>query len=96
MRTITKIKDGAKNLLILLLVTAYLISPIDMIPDAVPIAGWLDDVLLVSWAVLKIMGSSDKDIRFVVGAVQGLLFVGILLVILFLTLCVLLIMSLLN
>ncbi len=39
----------------MLLVPLYLISPIDFIPDVVPVLGWLDDLvvipLLVSWLV---------------------------------------------
>ncbi|MEQ1768748.1 MAG: YkvA family protein [Devosia sp.] len=40
---------------LMLLVPLYLVSPIDFIPDVVPVLGWLDDVvvipLLVSWIV---------------------------------------------
>ena len=42
----------------MLLVPLYLISPIDFIPDALPILGWLDDLvvipLLVSWIASRI------------------------------------------
>lgn len=38
---------------LMLLVPFYLLSPIDLVPDAIPLAGWLDDLvivpLLVSW-----------------------------------------------
>ena len=40
---------------LMLLVPLYLVSPIDFIPDFIPIAGWLDDIvvipLLISWIV---------------------------------------------
>ena len=40
---------------LMLLVPAYLLSPIDLIPDVVPLLGWVDDFvvvpLLVSWIV---------------------------------------------
>jgi uncharacterized membrane protein YkvA (DUF1232 family) len=40
---------------LMLVVPAYLLSPIDLIPDFIPLAGWLDDMvvipLMVSWIV---------------------------------------------
>ncbi len=40
---------------LMLLVPLYLLSPIDLIPDVVPVLGWIDDALiiplLVSWIV---------------------------------------------
>jgi uncharacterized membrane protein YkvA (DUF1232 family) len=40
---------------LMLLVPLYLISPVDFIPDVIPVLGWLDDIvvipLLVSWIV---------------------------------------------
>ena len=40
---------------LMLLVPAYLLSPIDLVPDVLPILGWVDDFIvvpmLVSWIV---------------------------------------------
>jgi uncharacterized membrane protein YkvA (DUF1232 family) len=40
---------------LMLLVPAYLLSPIDLIPDVIPILGWVDDFvvvpMLVGWIV---------------------------------------------
>lgn len=44
--------------LLALAVAAYALSPIDLIPDFIPIIGWLDDLLLVPlgfWLVLRLM-----------------------------------------
>jgi len=33
------------------LIALYVISPIDLIPDAIPFFGWMDDVVLVPFAI---------------------------------------------
>lgn len=39
-----------------LAVLLYVLSPIDLIPDFIPVLGWLDDLSLVSWFVGKFQG----------------------------------------
>ena len=44
--------------LVALLVVAYALSPIDLIPDVIPVLGLLDDLVLVPagiWLVLRLM-----------------------------------------
>ncbi len=38
--------------LILILAVLYLISPIDFIPDVIPVLGWIDDAIVVISAIL--------------------------------------------
>ncbi|ALF51718.1 membrane protein [Nostoc piscinale CENA21] len=47
--------------LLAVVVVAYAFSPIDLIPDAIPIFGYLDDLILVPlgiWLILKLIPSS--------------------------------------
>jgi uncharacterized membrane protein YkvA (DUF1232 family) len=39
-----------------LAVLLYVLSPIDLIPDFVPVLGWMDDLSLVSWFAGKFQG----------------------------------------
>ena len=34
-----------------LLIVLYVLSPIDLIPDAIPFVGWIDDMVLVPLAI---------------------------------------------
>ncbi|OGB24775.1 MAG: hypothetical protein A3I66_24655 [Burkholderiales bacterium RIFCSPLOWO2_02_FULL_57_36] len=38
-----------------LLLGVYMVSPIDFIPDALPILGWVDDVTLLAFAIPAIL-----------------------------------------
>jgi uncharacterized membrane protein YkvA (DUF1232 family) len=40
-------RTGAVSKFFLLLAAVYLVSPIDFIPDIFPLAGWVDDLIIV-------------------------------------------------
>ena len=41
---------------------AYLVSPIDLIPEFIPVVGFADDVLLVSYAVNHLINVAGEDV----------------------------------
>ena len=48
--------------LVLLALVAYLVMPIDLVPDFIPIAGQLDDVIIAALAVRYVLRSSGPDL----------------------------------
>lgn len=40
---------------------AYLALPIDLVPDVIPGIGYLDDVLVVAWAIRHVVASAGRD-----------------------------------
>lgn len=41
---------------------AYLASPIDLVPDWIPVLGQLDDLLVVGWAVRRLLIAAGYDV----------------------------------
>ena len=41
----------------------YLISPIDVIPDAIPIAGLTDDLGVLAYVLKKVWGSVSEEVK---------------------------------
>src|SRR6185295_18226447 len=44
------------------LVVAYALSPIDLIPDFIPVLGYLDDLVLVPLGVLAVRAMIGRDV----------------------------------
>ena len=40
----------------------YLLTPIDLVPDFIPVAGQLDDVLIVGFALRRLLRSVDESL----------------------------------
>jgi uncharacterized membrane protein YkvA (DUF1232 family) len=53
---VKQLKEDVKNAplrvkIVVVLVSLYLLSPIDLIPDFIPVIGQMDDILLLSWLI---------------------------------------------
>ena len=53
------------NLSIIVATIAYIVSPLDAIPDIVPLMGWMDDVTIVAYAVSKLTDEIQKYKAFI-------------------------------
>ena len=43
------------------LLLGYLISPIDLVPDFVPVLGYADDVVVVAWALRSVVRRAGRE-----------------------------------
>ena len=76
-------KSGIKPWIPFILAVIYTVSPVDLVPDALPIAGWLEDALFlivgclngIQNGVLDDNNSLKKIIKFLK---WGLLIIGII------------------
>ena len=56
-------KVSLKDKAIIIGALGYLISPLDIVPDAIPIAGLTDDLTVLLYALNKVWTSLDDDIK---------------------------------
>jgi uncharacterized membrane protein YkvA (DUF1232 family) len=45
----------------LALLLGYLLLPIDLVPDVVPVLGWADDVVVVAWALRAVVRRAGPE-----------------------------------
>lgn len=48
-----------KRAIIALLALLYILSPLDLIPDVIPVVGWLDDLGVLAWAARQVFFKKD-------------------------------------
>ena len=48
-----------KRVIIAVLAMLYVISPLDLIPDVIPVIGWLDDLGVLVWAARQVFFNKD-------------------------------------
>jgi uncharacterized membrane protein YkvA (DUF1232 family) len=53
-------KPGRKNLFVPGLILVYVLSPIDILPDFIPIIGVIDDIALITFAIPFLLKEADK------------------------------------
>jgi uncharacterized membrane protein YkvA (DUF1232 family) len=53
-------RSGAFVAVVLLLALLYIVSPVDFIPDFIPVVGWLDDLLIGAGAGATALRSATR------------------------------------
>lgn len=61
--TLQSDKVSKKDKAIIIGALGYMISPIDVIPDAIPIAGLTDDLAVLIFVLRKVWGSVEPDVQ---------------------------------
>ena len=61
--TLQSDKVSLKDKAIILGALGYLISPLDVVPDAIPIAGLGDDLAVLIFVLKKVWGELNDDVR---------------------------------
>lgn len=61
--TLQSDKVSVKDKAIIIGALGYLISPLDVIPDAIPIAGLGDDLAVLIYVLKKVWGDVSEDVK---------------------------------
>jgi uncharacterized membrane protein YkvA (DUF1232 family) len=56
------------------LLLGYLLSPVDLVPDVIPVLGYADDVVVVAWALRSVVRRAGDEalVRHWPGSPDGL------------------------
>lgn len=53
----------ARKKALLGVMTAYIFTPIDIIPDVIPVVGWLDDLVVLALGLNKVFSGASEDLK---------------------------------
>lgn len=67
-----------KAIIIAILGIVYGVSPIDIVPDALPIAGWVDDLVITGSALLNLVDSYAAKYSILLSSILKILKWGII------------------
>jgi uncharacterized membrane protein YkvA (DUF1232 family) len=78
-------KASLVPLVLFVLSIVYTLSPVDLVPDVIPVAGWFDDVFALAAAGLNLMqhhfGAQNRILEQILGVLKwGVIVVGVLIV----------------
>lgn len=65
-------KIGKLNLGIIVATVVYVISPLDAIPDVVPVLGWVDDVAIIGYALNRLKSEVIKYQKWLASTETGI------------------------
>lgn len=84
-------KSMVPAVVIMALCIAYDLSPVDILPDVVPVVGWMDDLLITVTGGLNLiqsaLGQTNETLASMVKALKWILIILSVIVILLLLLC---------
>jgi len=61
-RLLTDSRVPRRSKIVLGMAAAYVVSPIDLIPDVIPVIGWADDVFIVMFALDSVLERAGAEI----------------------------------
>lgn len=65
-------KIGRLNLGIIVATIVYVISPVDAIPDLVPVLGWIDDIAIIGYALGRLKSELIKYQKWTTSMERGI------------------------
>ena len=60
-----KLKISGANLAIIAGAIMYVVSPLDLVPDIIPVLGWTDDIAAIALVITKLAGEIQRYKSFI-------------------------------